>query len=126
MTAKKKKRASSIIPMENISQSIVLLRGQKVMLDADLAALYSVETKTLVQAVKRNIERFPEDFMFQLTKAGVCQLEIPICDLKLGRSPLPALHLYRTERRHALQCTAQQAGRAGQYRNHGKRDTSTW
>ncbi len=54
--------------MERITQSILLLRGQKVMLDASLAKLYVVETKVLVQAVKRNIERFPEDFMFQLTK----------------------------------------------------------
>jgi hypothetical protein len=44
----------------------ILIRGQKVMLDADLAVLYEVETKVLNQTVKRNIERFPEDFMFQL------------------------------------------------------------
>ena len=68
MPASKKKQASPLIPRERISQAILLLRGQKVMLDADLAVLYGVETKTLVQAVKRNIERFPEDFMFQLTK----------------------------------------------------------
>jgi hypothetical protein len=56
----------SLIPVERIEQSILLLRGQKVILDQDLASLYGVETKKLVQAVKRNIERFPEDFMFQL------------------------------------------------------------
>jgi len=52
---------------ERIVQSIVRLRGHKVLLDAELARLYGVETRVLVQAVKRNLERFPEDFMFQLT-----------------------------------------------------------
>ncbi|HEY2512130.1 MAG TPA: ORF6N domain-containing protein [Polyangiaceae bacterium] len=54
---------------DRIASAILLLRREKVMLDADLAALYGVETKALVRAVKRNIERFPEDFMFQLTKS---------------------------------------------------------
>ena len=57
----------ALVPVESIAQSILLLRGQKVLLDADLAELYGVETKVLLQAVKRNRERFPEDFMFQLT-----------------------------------------------------------
>lgn len=56
-----------IIPIERIQQAIYLIRGQKVMLDRDLAALYKVPTKTLKQAVKRNTDRFPEDFMFILT-----------------------------------------------------------
>lgn len=54
------------LPLETIVQRILLLRGEKVLLDADLAALYGVETKVLLQAVKRNLERFPEDFMFQM------------------------------------------------------------
>ena len=58
---------SALIPAERIAQAILLLRGHKVLLDADLAALYGVETKVLLQAVKRNLERFPADFMFQLT-----------------------------------------------------------
>ena len=58
----------SIIPVERIEHSILLIRGEKVMLDADLAQLYGVETRVLVQAVRRNIDRFPDDFMFQLTK----------------------------------------------------------
>ena len=58
---------SSLLPLETITHRILLLREQKVLLDADLAALYGVETKVLLQAVKRNLERFPEDFMFQLT-----------------------------------------------------------
>jgi len=53
--------------VERISQSILILRGQRVLLDANLASLYGVPTGALVQAVKRNLERFPEDFMFQLT-----------------------------------------------------------
>jgi hypothetical protein len=50
-----------LIPVDRIEKAILLIRGQKVMLDADLAGLYSVETKVLVQAVKRNLERFPEE-----------------------------------------------------------------
>ena len=59
--------ASEIIPVERIAASIYIIRGQKVMLDADLAALYGVETKVFNQAVRRNTDRFPEDFLFQLT-----------------------------------------------------------
>jgi len=57
---------SEIIPQEIINSKIFIIRGMKVMLDMDLAALYGVETKMLKRAVKRNIERFPEDFMFKL------------------------------------------------------------
>ncbi|RJQ32552.1 MAG: ORF6N domain-containing protein [Actinobacteria bacterium] len=59
---------STVIPVERIEKSILLLRGQKVMLDTDLAELYGVETKRLNEAVKRNIDRFPADFMFQLNE----------------------------------------------------------
>ena len=59
----------SLIPLETIERRILLIRGQKVMLDRDLAELYEVETRALVQAVKRNNARFPSDFIFQLTKA---------------------------------------------------------
>ena len=58
----------SIIPVEKIENSIILIRGEKIMLDADLAILYGVSTKRLNEQVKRNIDRFPEDFMFQLTE----------------------------------------------------------
>ncbi|MCX6122079.1 MAG: ORF6N domain-containing protein [Ignavibacteriales bacterium] len=57
----------SLVPSEVIEQHIYLIRNQKVMLDRDLADLYGVSTKILNQAVKRNLERFPEDFMFQLS-----------------------------------------------------------
>jgi phage regulator Rha-like protein len=56
-----------LIPIERIEQSILLIRGQKVMLDRDLAYLYGVPTKVLNQTVKRHIDRFPDDFMFQVT-----------------------------------------------------------
>lgn len=59
---------SSIIPQQIIENKILFIRGKKVMLDRDLSILYDVETRALNQAVRRNIERFPEDFMFQLTK----------------------------------------------------------
>ena len=54
--------------LQNIQSKIYVIRGERVMLDRDIAALYNVETKVLNQAVKRNIKRFPEDFMFQLSK----------------------------------------------------------
>jgi ORF6N domain len=59
----------ALIPMERIESAILLVRGQKVMLDRDLARLYGVSTKALNQAVRRNLARFPEDFMFRLSKA---------------------------------------------------------
>lgn len=61
------KKTLAIIPVEKVDRTILLIRGQKVMLDADLAEVYRVPTKVLNQAVKRNIDRFPDDFMFQLT-----------------------------------------------------------
>ena len=58
---------NGLIPLNSISGCILFIRGQRVMLDADLARLYGVETKALKRAVNRNMERFPEDFMFQLS-----------------------------------------------------------
>jgi hypothetical protein len=63
-----------LIPLERIERSILLIRGEKVMLDRDLAAIYGVTTKALNQAVKRNGTRFPEDFMFRLTRDEVAEL----------------------------------------------------
>jgi hypothetical protein len=59
---------AGIVPLERIASKIYLIRELKVMLDRDLAELYDVETRTLVQAIKRNKQRFPPDFMFQLSK----------------------------------------------------------
>lgn len=70
---------ASIVPVERIEQQILLIRGQKVMLDRGLAGLYGVETKALNQAVKRNLERFPEDFMFKLSAEEKSEL-VTKCD----------------------------------------------
>ena len=58
----------ALVPAERIERSILSIRGHRVMIDSDLAELYGVETRALVQAVQRNRERFPDDFMFQLTR----------------------------------------------------------
>jgi hypothetical protein len=63
-----KGKPQSIIPVERIASRIYLIRGEKVMLDADLAELYGVKTGVLTRAMKRNQDRFPEDFSFQLSK----------------------------------------------------------
>ncbi len=66
--AKETTKEISLVPEERIINRIFLFEGKKVMFDRDLAELYGVETRTLNQAVRRNKKRFPEDFMFQLTK----------------------------------------------------------
>ena len=76
---------NATIPMESITRAILLIRGQKVMLDTDLAELYAVEAKALNRAVRRNIVRFPEDFMFQLTRYDSERLRCQIGTLKAGR-----------------------------------------
>ncbi|MEK6580978.1 MAG: ORF6N domain-containing protein [Nitrospirota bacterium] len=63
-----------LIPVEIIEKKIYLIHGQKVMLDRDLAELYEVETRVLNQAVQRNIERFPEDFMFSLSREEIMKI----------------------------------------------------
>lgn len=68
MKAERSGGGGVVVLVERITQAILLIRGHKVMLDSDLAELYGVATKVLIQAVKRNIDRFPEDFMFQLTE----------------------------------------------------------
>jgi hypothetical protein len=75
----------SLIPVEQIERAILLIRGQKVMLDASLAELYGVETKALNRAVKRNSERFPEDFMLQLTFQEVRALRCQFGTSNIGR-----------------------------------------
>ena len=70
----KMSKGRSLIPLERIERSILMTRGQKVMLDRDLAQLYGVETRALNQAVRRNIDRFPEDFMFRLTREEIMRI----------------------------------------------------
>jgi phage regulator Rha-like protein len=77
----------SLVPVERIEKAILSIRGEKVMLDSDLAELYGVETKVLNQAVKRNAARFPADFMFQLTQEehdDLVRLRSQIVTLKRG------------------------------------------
>lgn len=71
--------------LEIITNKIHIIRNQKVMLDYDLATLYEVETKALKQSVKRNIERFPEYFMFELTETEYKSLRSQIVTLEIGR-----------------------------------------
>ena len=83
------KSGESIIPIERVERSIRFIRGEKVMLDADLAVLYGVSTKRLNEQVKRNRGRFPEDFMFQLTEKEKLEV-VANCDhlKKLKYSPI--------------------------------------
>jgi len=74
----------ALIPIEVIERKIYLIRGHKVILDEDLAELYNVATKVLVQAVKRNIDRFPDDFMFQLNDQEVRVLRSQIVTSRWG------------------------------------------
>ena len=78
MTNKQTEKEVTVIPIEIVKRQICLVRGQKVMLDAVLAELYQVETKNLNKAVQRNSDRFPEDFVFQLTKEEFDDLRFQI------------------------------------------------
>lgn len=71
--------AGTVIPLEAIEQRIIIIRGHKVMLDMDLATVYGVSTKRLNEQVKRNRDRFPDDFMFQLTENEKTEV-VAICD----------------------------------------------
>ncbi len=85
-----------IIPDEVVMNKIYLIREQKVMLDMDLADLYGVETKQLKRAVRRNIDRFPDDFMFELRQRRVGDLEEPNWHLKVaGGATLCTYGIYR-------------------------------
>jgi hypothetical protein len=73
------------LPVESIARSILVLRGHRVLLDTELAALYGVTTKRFNEQVRRNAKRFPADFMFQLTAEETSSLRSQIATLKLGR-----------------------------------------
>src|SRR5881275_2255512 len=75
-----------ILKPENVAQLVLFIRGEKVLLDADLAKLYGVTTKALNQAVKRNASRFPADFMFRLTTEEVPRLRSQTVTLKRGQN----------------------------------------
>ena len=80
---------TAIVPLERIERAIILVRGQKVLLDRDLASLYDVETRVLNQAVRRNIDRFPADFMLKLSRdeiASISQFVTSSAALKFSTS----------------------------------------
>jgi phage regulator Rha-like protein len=79
------RKEAAVVPIERISQSILILRGRKVLLDTHLAELYAVTTKRFNQQVRRNLDRFPADFMFQLTGTEATSLRLQIVTLKTGR-----------------------------------------
>lgn len=94
------------MPIDRISQSILILRGHRVLLDASLAALYEVPTGALVQAVKRNRERFPQDFMFQLTAGEWAALRSQLVISKLGRGGRRTTAFRHTQRRQSKKSAA--------------------
>ena len=112
----------SIIENSEIQSRIFTIRGLQVMLDRDLAELYQVETRVLNQAVKRNLERFPTEFMFQLTKEEFenWKSQIVISNKELmGLRKAPYVFT-EAGGGDALQCVAQSAGGAGEYRDHAR------
>jgi len=87
--AKNSNPGTPAVPVEELIQTIHLIRGDRVMLDEDLAELYAVETRVLLQAVRRNLERFPADFMFQLTKQEFNDLRSQIVTSRWGGRRYP-------------------------------------
>ena len=86
MSKNTKKKLKTSIPAEVIQQQIYLIRGYRVMLDKDLAALYGVQTRILNQAVKRNLERFPPHFMLSLTRGEIERISQFVISLKFSKS----------------------------------------
>lgn len=78
------KRRTELIPVKRILKTIIAIRGEKVILDSDLAKLYGVETRRLNEQVRRNTDKFPEDFMFQLTKEEFANLKSQIATSSFG------------------------------------------
>jgi len=103
---------TSIVPVERIQQYIYVIRGHKVMLDSILAELYGVGTKVLNQAVKRNIERFPEDFMFQLSDKEAEHLRSQIVTSKMSRGGRRYLPFAFTEQGVAMLSSVLKSKRA--------------
>ena len=91
------KRTKDIIPEKRILRIILVIRGEKVILDSDLAALYGVETRRLNEQVRRNIDKFPEDFMFQLSKEEFSNLKSQIATSSSGWGGRRKLPLVFTE-----------------------------
>ena len=99
-------------PIDGITRSIIVVRGQKVLLDEDLAALYGVETRRLNEQVRRNSHRFPADFMFQLTAPEYAFLISQIATSKTGRGGRRKLPLAFTEHGAIMAATVLNSSRA--------------
>jgi hypothetical protein len=112
MPSRKKMREGSLVPPEVIERRILLLRGHKVMLDSHLAELYEVPTFRLNEAVKRNRRRFPEDFMFRLTKEEAGSLTSQFAMSKPGRGGRRTLPYVFTEQGVAMLSTVLNSERA--------------
>lgn len=106
-----KKKIESIVPVERIQRTILFIRGEKVILDKDLAILYGVETGVLNQAVKRNLDRFSPDFMFQLNRKERAEV-ITNCDNLSSLKFSPALPYAFTEQGVAMLSTVLRSQRA--------------
>jgi ORF6N domain-containing protein len=112
--------AREVIAAPAIEKRIYVIRGRQVMLDEDLADLYGVETKRLVEQVKRNLERFPGDFMFQLRKDEAAALRSQIATSNTGRGGrrYAPYVFYGAGRGHALLGLAEQDGHRREHRDH--------
>ena len=108
----KSKQPTGLIPLEPIAARILVIRGQKVLLDEDLAVLYGVETRRLNEQVRRNAERFPADFMFQLDDAEYAALISQIATSKPGRGGRRKLPLAFTEHGAIMAATVLNSPRA--------------
>jgi hypothetical protein len=113
-TRKAARRRDLPVPVEVIERRIYLLRSQKVMLDADLAALYQVPTKAFNQAVRRNLERFPDDFMFQLTSEEARLLRSHFVTSRVGHGGSRYLPFVFTEHGVAMLSSVLKSKRAVQ------------
>ncbi len=102
---------TDLIPVENITNKIHFIRDHKVMLDRDLAELYGVETKQLKRAVRRNIDRFPTDFMFELTNEEYNSLRSQIGTLERGKHSKYSLMVF-TEQGVAMLSSVLNSNRA--------------
>lgn len=107
-----KNKDTALVPVEHIAQSILILRGHRVLLDADLAVLYGVTTARLNQQVRRNLERFPADFMFQLTAGEHAGLMLQSATSKPGRGGRRKLPLVFTEHGAIMAATVLNSPRA--------------
>jgi len=108
----KTSKDKSLIPIERIEELILLIRGHKVMLDSDLAELYGVTTKRLNEQVRRNLSRFPEDFMFKLTESEAHLLRSQFATSKGGRGGRRYLPYAFTEQGVAMLSSVLNSGRA--------------